>query len=194
MKKSILSKTAFIALATMMIHSYASHNETKMESLSHAFTAAENDLSLFVDQSNNTSFNTYIISLGTTLQKLQRTVEEITRAHDDELSKEIDALVHYVLQQFNILLDVFKRYNGKSADYALSFSAEINQEFDVKKIFAETINKLKALRTKAQQAGHKHLVKQIEEFATKIQHKQKIWNGKTNLALLTGLVHRMKCK
>ena len=90
-------------------------------------------------------------------------------------------------------MDVFKRYNGKPDTQAVNFATEIKREFDVEKIFAELINKLKILRSKAQHAGNKHLVKQIEELATKIQQKKKIWNGKSNLALVTGLVHRMKC-
>src|SRR5216684_1285585 len=177
MKKSILSKTALILLATTIINSYASHNEEKIGSFSTAFTKVENELSLFVDQKNNTSFNIYMIGFTTTLRDLQKTIETITRGQDDELSEEIDELLHYALQQFNILLDVFKRYNGKPSTQAMSFATEIRREFDVKKIFAEMVNKLKMLRGKAQQDGNKHLVKQIEELAVKIQQKKKIWDG-----------------
>ena len=193
MKKSILSKMALILLATIVTTSYASHNEEKIGSLSTTFTAVESDLSHFVDTTNKTSFNTYIIGFTATLQSLQRTIETVIRGQDDELSKEIDELLQYALQQFNILLDVFKRYNGKPDSQAVNFATEIKREFDVEKIFAELVNKLKTLRCKAQQSGNKHLVKQIEDLATKVQQKKKIWNAKSNLTLVTGLVHRMKC-
>jgi len=89
---------------------------------------------------------------------------------------------------------VFKRYNGKPDSQAVNFATEIKREFDVEKIFTEMVNKLKALRCKAHHAGNKHLVKLIEELAAKIQHKKKVWNGKSNLTLVAGLVHRMKCQ
>ncbi len=193
MKKSILSKTALIVLATMVMTSYTSHNEEKMESVSTTFISVENELSQFVDPGNKTPFNTFLISFTTKLQNLQRVIEATVRSHNDEISKEVDELLEYSLEQFNILLDVFKRYNGKPDTQAVNFATEIKREFDVEKIFAEMINKLKVLRGKAQQAGNKHLVKQIEELATKIQQKKKLWNAKSNLALVTGLVHRMKC-
>ncbi|HLJ30849.1 MAG TPA: hypothetical protein VKU36_00275 [Candidatus Babeliales bacterium] len=194
-KKSTLSKVALIALATIMgSYALASHHEDKIGGLSSAFTAVESDLSLFVDTANKTSFNTYMINFTTTLQALQRTAESVTRGQDDELSQEIDQLLEYALQQFNILLDVFKRYNGKPDSQAVNFATEIKREFDIEKIFAEMVNKLKNLRSKAQHAGNKQLVKHIEELAGKIQHKKKAWNNKSNLTLVAGLVHRMKCQ
>jgi hypothetical protein len=194
-KKSTLSTLALIILATLMgSYAFANPNEDKIGSLSSTFTSVENDLSLFVDTSNKTSFNIYMINFTTTLQSLQRVVESVTRGQDDELSKEIDELLDYALQQFNILLDVFKRYNGKPDSQAVNFATEIKREFDVEKIFAEMVNKLKALRCKAHQTGNKHLVKLIEDLAGKIQHKKKVWNGKSNLTLVAGLVHRMKCQ
>lgn len=193
-KKSILSKMALILLATATVNSYASHHEEKIESLSITFTSMENGLSLYVDTGNNTSSNTYLINFNTILHTFEKAVETISRGHDDELSKEINELLEYALQKFNILLDVFKRYNGKPDIQAVNFATEIKREFDVEKIFAEIICKLKNIRSKAQQTGNKHLVKQVEELANKIQQKKKVWSAKSNLTLITGLVHRMKCQ
>jgi hypothetical protein len=194
-KKNRLSTLTLIVLATIMVsYTNAGHNEDKIGSLTSAFTSVENDLSLFVDTANKTSFNTYMINFSTTLQNLQRTMDTIVRGQDDEFSKEVDALLEYALQQFNILVDVFKRYNGKPESQAFNFATEIKREFDIEKIFAEMIAKLKNLRCKAHQAGNKPLVKLIEDLAAKIQQKKKVWGAKQNITLIGGLIHRMKCQ
>ncbi len=196
-KKSILSKTALIALFSIIgSYTYANHDETnreKIHNLSMTFTSVEGDLSQFVDSSNKTPFNIFVIKLRTTLQNLQREIETLTRGHGDELATDIDRLMDYSLQQFNILYDVFKKYNGKSAAQAKEFGEEIRRQFDTDKIFAEMISKLKVLRTKALHAGDKNLVKQIEDLAKKIQQKKTIWTAKTDLSLFLGLTKRMQC-
>lgn len=198
-KKSILSKIALIALISVTgSYTYASHyceiNKNRIEHVSDTFTSVEEFLAQFVDSKNNTAFNLFVLKLKTTLEGLQRDIETVTRSHHDDLTKEIDELMDYSLQQFNILYNVFKKYNGKPDSQAVVFGEEIKREFNTEKIFSEMINKLKTLRGKAANAGDKHLVKQIEDLAKKIQQKKNLWTAKSNLSLITGLMHRMRCR
>lgn len=197
-KKSILSKIVLITLISLTgSYTYTNHcedNREKINNVANTFTSVEEYLSQFVDAKNNTAFNLFVIKLKTTLEILQRDIDALTRSHNDELAKEIDELMDYALQQFNILYNIFKKYNGKPDSQAVVFGEEIKREFNTEKIFGEMINKLRILRSKAAHEGDKHLVKQIEDLAKKIQQKKKLWAAKSNLNLINGLMHRMRCR
>jgi len=195
--KSIVSKVALITLISITgVHTHASQSEINrndMEQVSKTFTSTEDLLTQFVDPNNKTPFNIFLIKLRTTLQNLQRNIETTTRSYHDDVTTEIDKLMDYALQQFNILYDVFKKYNGKPANQAKDFGEEIKKQFDTEKIFGEMINRLKSLRSKAAQQGDTQLVKQIEDLGKKIQLKRNAWNAKSNAILLVGLMKRMSC-
>lgn len=196
-KKSILSKAALIAIISLTGSlTYANHcspDKEKISSLKKTFTSVENYLSEFVSIKSKTPFNEFVLRIKTKLQNLQRNIEELTRNHTSELSKEIDELMDYALQQFNILYNVFTKYNGKPDSQALNFAGEIKKEFDTDKIFSTLIRKLKLLKGKADHEGEKALVEEIAAFISEIETKNKIWNAKRNIDLFTGISHRMKC-
>lgn len=196
-KKSILSKLALVTAITFM-GSYASadHGDNNQEKISHlkkTFLAVEHYLSEFVSIKSKTPFNDFVLKIREKLQNLQRNIEESTRSHGSELSKEIDELMDYALQQFNILYNVFKKYNGKPDNQALSFAGEIKREFDTEKIFSMLITKLKALKAKACSTDDKALVEEIIALINDIEKKKRIWNAKGNSELFAGIAHRMKC-
>src|SRR3990172_5286272 len=141
-KKSILSKVAVIAFM-LMTSSYAFTNnncETNIDSIISVFIPAEKILVTCFNSSDKTPFNTIVANLDTILRDFNRKIEAVARGHGGELSTEIDELVDYVAQHFNILLNVFKKYNGKPATSALDFSTEIKREFNTEKIFGEMIS------------------------------------------------------
>ena len=194
-KKSILSKLALITAMTFM-GSYASadhvdNNQEKISNLKRTFIAVEHYLSEFVSVKSKTPFNDFVLKIREKLQHLQRNIEELTRNHGSDLSKEIDDLMDYALQQFNILYNVFKKYNGKPDSHALSFAGEIKREFDTEKIFGVLISKLKVLKNKA--GEDKALVEEIISLINDIEKKKRVWNTKSNSELFGGIAHRMKC-
>jgi len=190
-KKAILSKVAVIAF-TMVAPTLANdHHISKVDSIINVFMPAERNLAGFFNSSNKTPYNTFVEELDSILRDFQRKIETITRSHNDDISVAIDELMDYVAQHFNILCNVFKKYNGKPATYALDFSVEIKREFNPEKIFGEMIAKLKALRAKAVNADHKHLVKRIDCLMQLIQKKKSEWSAKPDWVLFTGLTNRM---
>ncbi len=196
-KKSILSKVAVIAfMLTMGSYTYGNHcetNEKKINNITAVIVSGERILADFVNSNVKTPFNTFLAALGTMLQDLQRKAEALTRSHHDDLTTAIDELEDYTLQQFNILLNVFKKYNGKPNSQAANFALEIRKEFDTEKVFSEMITKLKAIKIKAAHTDDKHLAKEIDRLIQIIQKKKGEWSAKPDWVLLGGLIHRMKC-
>ena len=193
-KKSILSKIAVIALISVTgSYTYTNHAETSIDHIIHVFIPTERNLSGFFNSSNKTPYNTFVEELETILRDFKRKIEAITRNNSDELSTSIEELMDYVSQHFNILCNIFKKYNGKPASYASDFSVEIKREFNTEKIFGEMICKLKILRGKAVHADNKHLVKKIDCLTHLIQKKKSEWNAKKDWVLFAGLTNRMKC-
>ena len=196
-KMNILSKLALITAITFMgSYTYADHddnNQEKISNLKKTFVAVEHYLSEFVSIKSKTPFNDFVLKIREKLQNLQRNIEELTRGHGNDLSKEIDDLMDYALQQFNILYNVFKKYNGKPDSQALSFAGEIKREFDTEKIFGVLIGKLRILKNKASNTDDKALVEEITGLINDIEKKKRIWNTKGNSELFAGIAHRMKC-
>jgi len=193
-KKSILSKMALIALFLVTgSYTYTSHCETSIENVVTVFILSEKNLSGFFNSGNKTPYNTFVEELETILRDFKRSVEETTRNPNDELTKATEDLMDYISQHFNILCNIFKKYNGKPATYAADFSVEIKREFNTEKIFSEMITKLKVLRGKACHADNKHLVKRIDYLTHLIQLKKKEWSAKADWLLFAGLTNRMKC-
>ena len=198
MKKSVLSKVAMIALLVTTVSTYTSHNhhhcETNMDSIINVFVPTEKNLSGFFNSSNKTPYNTFVEELDAILRDFQRKIESVKRSHNDEISVAIDELMEYVAEHFNVLCNIFKKYNGKPATYAADFSIEIKREFNTEKIFGEMITKLKALRTKAVHAENKSLIKKIDCLAQLIQKKKTEWSAKADWVLFAGLTTRMNCR
>lgn len=196
-KKSILSNVALIT-AMLVMGSYANanhgdNNKDKISNLKKTFASVENYLSEFVSVKSKTPFNEFVVRIQMKLHNLQRNIEESTRSNTTELSKEIDELMDYALQQFSVLYNVFKKYNGKPESQAITFASEIKKEFDTDKIFSTMVRKLKVLKSKADETGDSALADEITHLITEITEKNKRWNAKGNMELLTGIAHRMKC-
>src|SRR5438477_11821388 len=106
-KKSILSKIALItAIAFVGSYAYGNQGETNKEKINvlrKTFNSVEHYLSEFVSVKSKTPFNEFVIRIVAKLQNLQRHIEELTRSHTSEVSKEIDELMEYALQQFTIM-------------------------------------------------------------------------------------------
>lgn len=193
MKKAILSKiiaVVFMIMASMPI--LANHHLANIDSIINVFLPAEKNLAGFFNSSNKTPYNTFVLELDSILRDFQRKIDNVTRSHNDDLSIAIDELMDYVAQHFNVLCNIFKKYNGKPATYALEFSAEIKRDFNPDKIFGEMVAKLKILRTKAHHGDHKHLVKKIDCLMQLIQKKKSEWSAKPDWVLGAGLLERMK--
>ena len=198
MKKSILNKLALItAIAFIGSYAYGGHNDNnnqeKITNLKKTFLAMEHYLAEFVSIKNKTPFNDFVLKIKEMLHRLQRHIEELTRTHSGDLSKEIDDLMDYALQQFNILYNVFTKYNGKPDSQALNFAGEIKREFDTEKIFGVLVSKLKVLKNKACNANEEPLAKEIAALISVIEDKRNRWNKKSNPELFAGISHRMKC-
>src|SRR5260221_7443342 len=181
MKKAILSKVAvimFMVMASTSLFANPAHHLTNIDSIINVFMPTEKILAGFFNSSNKTPYNTFVIELDSILRDFQRKIEAVTRSANDELSTEIDELMDYVAQHFNVLCNLFKKYNGKPATCAIDFAAEIKREFNTEKIFGEMITKLKALRSKATHADNKHLVKKIDVLTQLIQKKKSEWSAK----------------
>jgi len=196
-KKNFLTKLALITTIAF-IGSYAygectDNNQQKISNLKKTFLAVEHYLSEFVSIKSKTPFNDFVLKMREKLQSLERHMVELTRSHNSDLSKEIDELMDYALQQFNILYNVFKKYNGKSESQALNFAGEIKKEFDTEKIFSILIHKLKILKNKANGTGDKALIEEITALINDIEKKRLKWNAKGNAELFAGISHRMKC-
>lgn len=184
-------------ILTSTLYTYTNdhhHHETNIDSIIHVFIPTEKNLSGFFNSSNKTPYNTFVEELDTILRDFQRKIETVTRSHSDELSVAIDELVDYVAQHFNILFNIFKKYNGKPATHAPDFSLEIKREFNTEKIFGEMICKLKALQTKAVRVDNKRLIKKIDCLMQLIQKKKTEWSAKPDWVLFAGLTTRMKCQ
>lgn len=199
MKKAILSKVAVIAFMlttsyTYTEHHHHHHHETNIDSIISVFIPTEKNLAGFFNSSNKTPYNAFVEELDSILHNFQRKIEAVTRSHNDDLSVAIDDLMDYVAQHFNILCNLFKKYNGKAATYAPEFSVEIKREFNTEKIFGEMVSKLKALRTKATHADNKQLVKKIDYLTQLIQKKKSEWSAKADWVLFAGLTTRMNCR
>lgn len=199
-KTSILSKVALITIISFTgSYTYANHcehHEVQAESidkLGGIFMSVERLLADFVNSSNKTPFNTFVTKLGTKLQELQRRIETLTRSNNDIVSAEVDKLMDYALQQFNILYSVFKKYNGKPAAHAKAFGDEIKKEFNTEKIFSEMVVKLETIKTKASHENNKHLLEKIDKLITLIKQKKNEWKQKADLVLWAGLTARMGC-
>jgi hypothetical protein len=197
MKKSILNKLALITAITFISsYAYGEHNDNNQKKISifrKTFIGMEYYLTEFVSITNKTSFNDFNLKMKELLHRLQRHIEELTRTQGNDLSKEIDNLMDYVLQQFNILCNVFTKYNGKPDSQALNFAGEIKKEFDTEKIFGVLISKLKVLKNKACNANEEALAKEIAALISVIEDKRNRWNKKSNPELFAGISHRMKC-
>lgn len=203
MKKAILSKVAVITFMLMTgSYTYTNHHHgdanhhymTNIDSIINVFMPTEKLLAGFFNSSNKTPYNTFVEELTIILNDFQRKIETITRNHNDDLSTEINTLMDYVAQHFNVLFNIFKEYNGKPATYAPEFSIKIKGEFNTEKIFGEIISKLKTLRAKAVHADHKHLVKKIDCLSQLIQKKKTEWSAKPDWVLFAGLTTRMNCR
>ncbi len=195
MKKAILSKVAVIMFMVMASTSlFANHHITNIDNIINVFIPTEKNLAGFFNSSNKTPYNTFVEELDSILRDFQRKIETVTRSHNDDISVEIDELMDYVAQHFNVLCNIFKKYNGKPATYAADFSVEIKREFNTEKIFGEMIAKLKALRVKAHHADHKHLVKKIDILTQLIQKKKTEWSAKPDWILFAGLTTRLNCR
>lgn len=196
MKKAILSKVAIIAFTVMAFTPVLAndHHISKVDNIINVFMPVEKNLAGFFNSSNKTPYNTFVEELDSLLRDFQRKVDTVTRSHNDDISVAIDELMDYVAQHFNVLCNVFKKYNGKPATYAAEFSIEIKREFNTEKIFGEMIAKLKALRAKATHADHKHLVKKIDCLMQLIQKKKSEWSAKPDWVLFAGLTTRLNCR
>lgn len=196
-KKNFLNKLVLITtIAFIGSYAYgecADNNQQKISNLKKTFLAVEHYLSEFVSIKSKTPFNDFVLKMREKLQSLERHMAELTRSHNSDLSKEIDELMDYALQQFNILYNVFKKYNGKSESQALNFAGEIKKEFDTEKIFSILIHKLKILKNKANSTGDKALIEEITALINDIEKKRLKWNAKGNAELFAGISHRMKC-
>lgn len=193
-KKSILSKAALIALFLETgSYTYTNHSEASIENIVTVFTLTERNLSGFFNAGIKTPYNTFVEDLERILRDFRRSVEETTRNHNDDVATSVEDLMDYISQHFNVLCNIFKKYNGKPASSALDFSAEIKREFCTEKIFGEMVNKLKILKCKALHADNKPLAKRIDYLAHLIQMKKKEWSAKTDLTLFLGLNKRMSC-
>jgi hypothetical protein len=193
MKKAILSKVA--ALTFMMTAStitQTNHHIAGIDSIINVFIPAEKNLAGFFNSSNKTPYNTFVKELDSILHDFQRKIDTVTRSHNDDLSVAIDELMDYVAQHFNVLCNVFKKYNGKPATYALEFSAEIKRDFNPDKIFGEMVAKLKVLRIKAHHVDNKQLIKRIDCLMQLIQKKKSEWSAKPDWVLGAGLIERMR--
>ena len=190
----MLSKVAVIAVMIMTsAHTFTNdHCETKLDSIINVFIPTEKNLAGFFNSSIKTPYNTFLEELDTILRDFHRKIEAITRGHNDELSVGVDELVDYVAQHFNVLFNIFKKYNGKPATHAPAFSVEIQRDFNTEKIFGDIIGKLKALRVKATHADHKRLIKKIDYLSQLIQKKKNEWSAKPDWVLFAGLTTRMK--
>lgn len=192
-KKSIVSKLALIALISVMgSYTYGNQHTTGVENIIEVFVPAEKTLSDFFNSNNPTPYKVFVDKFDVILRDFKRKIEAITRTHDDEVSVLINDITDYVAQHFNVLCNIFKKYNGKSSTYFLEFAAEIKREFNTQKIFSEIITKLKVLRGKVADTD-KQLVKRIDCLIGLIQVKKNEWSAKPDPALLTALSYRMKC-
>jgi hypothetical protein len=196
MKKAILSKIALIAFTVMGFTSVLAndHHTSKVDNIINVFIPSEKVLVRYFNSSDKTPGNTLVEELDSILRDFQRKVDTVTRSHNDDISVAIDELMDYVAQHFNVLCNIFKKYNGKPATYAAEFSIEIKREFNTEKIFGEMIAKLKVLRTKAVHADHKHLIKRIDCLMQLIQKKKSEWSAKPDWVLFAGLTTRMNCR
>lgn len=196
MKKAILSKIAVLAfmIMTYTAHANPTHQLANIDSIINVFMPTEKILAGFFNSSNKTPYNTFVVELDSILHDFQRKVEAVTRSANDELSTEIDELMDYVAQHFNVLCNIFKKYNGKPATCALEFSTEIKREFNTEKIFGEMINKLKTLRAKAIEIDNKNLIKKIDCLTQLIQKKKTEWSAKPDWVLFAGLTTRLNCR
>lgn len=196
MKKTILKKLALItAIIFSGSYAYAEQGDNNHEKISHLAKAVVNKERMlweFVNINNKGSFNDFVFKMTENLKVLQRYVEGLTRSHCNALSKEVDELMDYALQQFNILCNIFKKYNGKK-DQALNFAGEIKKEFDIEKTFSILISKLEILKRKATNACDKLLAEEIAALIKIIEDKKAKWNKKGNPELFAGIAHRMKC-
>jgi hypothetical protein len=194
MKKTILSKIAIIAFTMMAPILANDHHLSKVDNVINVFMPTEKLLARYFNSSDKTPNNTFVEELDSILRDFQRKIEAVTRSHNDDISVAIDELMDYVAQHFNVLCNIFKKYNGKPASYAADFSIEIKREFNTEKIFGEMITKLKALRAKASHTDNKHLVKKIDCLSQLIQKKKAEWSAKPDWVLFAGLTTRLNCR
>lgn len=192
-KKSVLSKVAIALMLMTTAYTFTNdHYEAKLDNIINVFIPTEKNLAGFFNSSIKTPYNTFLEELDTILRDFHRKIDDTTRSHSDELSVAVDELVDYVAQHFNVLFNIFKKYNGKPVTYAPDFSVEIKRDFNTEKIFGDIIGKLKALRVKATKIDNKRLIKKIDVLSQLIQKKKTEWSAKPDWVLFAGLTTRMK--
>ena len=196
MKKSTLSRVALLATLISVAGAYANtEHETTMQDFGAFVYSVERNFTDFFSQANKTSYATHMNGLEKLFTDFQRKIEAaVTRKSNDVLSKDIHDLIDYATQQFGIAHNIMKKYNGKPANEAANFGAEIKRDFNTEKVFGEIVAKLKVLKCKAIEAKEDALAKKIETIITMIEKKRKEWNAKSDWSLLAGLTYRMNCK
>lgn len=196
MKKSILSRVALLAtLISVVGVANGAENEKNMDNLGTFVHQIEGRFSAFFSQKDKNPFNEHMIKIEQLFNDFKRKVEEsVTRGNNDALTQELNDIIDYVIYQFSIAHTIMKKYNGKPASEALAFGTEIKRGFNTEKVFAEIVNKLTMLGTKAENANESGLAKKAHQIIIMINKKRKEWAAKTEGTLFTGLTCRMTYK
>jgi hypothetical protein len=196
-KKSNLSRIAFLtALITITSSGYAAanNNEAMMQDVGAFVYAVDGRISDIFNQNNRTSLAVLIVALEKVFTDFKRKCDENLTRSNDELTKDINDLVDYVLYQFSIACSIMKKYCGKPSSEAISLGTEIKRDFNTDKIFSEILTKLRTLKCKVEKNKEHALAKKVEVIISMVEKKKKEWAAKSDVALVTALACRLNYK
>lgn len=125
----------------------------------------------------------------------KKETEYTHKAQSVTLVGKLSKLAHDIFEEarkyFSAAIGVIKQYNGKPADQALKFVADMDKVFSAERAFNSITTKLQLLLTEAEESNETELVQVIQHLLAVLQKKKTEWSKKTNMSLLTGLTKRM---
>jgi hypothetical protein len=195
-KKNILSKVVLLASLVFVTNVSASSidNEVKLGHIAKSIHSVEQLIAQFFDSGKKISYSRIRMEIEKHLQDVTKMMESATRTSGDALTKEINDVIDYALQQFSIAYNIIKKYEGRPSTEATAFATEIKRDFNTEKVFGELLGKFKMLKCNACQAGDGNVVKKVDTIIAMIEKKRKEWNAKADWVLFAGLKVRMDCK
>lgn len=195
---TILKRLSLLALMSIP-HSYILSAVSGVSLINFSGSVAlreEQHISNFFDKNDPHSWDYFVEEFKKEIIQLTQKINEITRAPGDILLGDAVDFAHYIIQQFNAIIYVFEKHNGKNNVNAFQSDVEA---LNFENTFIVCKAKLEIMKTKAEKDGNSEAVEAIGKLIRAIEIKRKKWSDKLNkkmekLALLTAITKRMAIK
>ena len=191
------TNVALCAISLTTASAYSTHNHKADTEAAIAFTKIVGAMIIGQDQlmtqffslDNPTPYKDFIPAFTKKDTEYINKSEGITIV--GKLSKLAQDIFEEARKYFSAAIGVIKQYNGKPADQALKFVADMDKVFSAERAFTSITTKLQILLKEAEATEETELIQVVQQLLAILQKKKTEWSKKTNLSLLTGLTKRM---